>query len=173
MALFIYGVWGSPTPNNPNWVEVMIAILLVFAIGFKPLYQTIRIRPFEKTQRWRTITQFFFLWGLFVPLSIGLLKASPLDTIFRDLVGFIFLCFPLFGEPARLLRLAEIGALKELRRQDHLRAVFRRRANELFDGLDVRRHIVAKGGLEDGDANLSGHERSLSLLSARPAAARA
>ena len=96
MALFIYGVWGSPTPNNPNWVEVMIAILLVFAIGFKPLYQTIRIRPFEKTQRWRAITQFFFLWGLFVPLSIGLLKASPLDIIFRDVVGFIFLCFPLF-----------------------------------------------------------------------------
>ena len=98
-ALFLYGLWGSPTPNNPNWVEFTIALLLILAVGGRDLYAAFKISWKDKVENWRLTAQIFLIFGLSVPVMIAVLNGAPIDIIFRDIVGFVFLCLPLFIVP--------------------------------------------------------------------------
>ena len=38
-AFFLYALWGSPTPNSPDWVEGTIAVLLLLAVGWQSIFR--------------------------------------------------------------------------------------------------------------------------------------
>src|SRR5690606_16290646 len=62
------------------------------------------------------------------------------------------------AEPLLLLRDAEIRPLKQLRRQDDLGALGSRLPDEADGLVDVRLHVLAVGGLDGGDGDLTGHQ---------------
>lgn len=95
-AMIFYALWGSPTPNNPDWVEVTIGLLLVAAVGFHAITQNFFVLPHVSQEPWRIAAQSFFLIGLFVPLVMAVMKGGDMFIIVRDVIAFIFLCLPLF-----------------------------------------------------------------------------
>ncbi|HRK98123.1 MAG TPA: hypothetical protein PLE43_06570 [Alphaproteobacteria bacterium] len=78
LALLIYAIFGSPTPDAYGWVEILIALLLLASV-----------RPPHLRQ------DSFFLsvcsYGVFVPLLIGVIAGADILDIVRDLVPFLFL----------------------------------------------------------------------------------
>lgn len=93
-AIALYGLAGSPTPDNPGIVELLIAALLVAAIGADGILRVFSLResggPFLMTLR------VVFLYGLFLPLLVGAARGSDPGLMLRDLAAFAFLGLPLF-----------------------------------------------------------------------------
>ena len=87
-AAGLYGLAGSPTPDNPGWIEGAMGVLLAIAAGSSFTH--------PKTA-WPVTTLFIF--GLSVPLATGFAAGFGPELILRDLAGFVFLCLPLFFLP--------------------------------------------------------------------------
>lgn len=96
LALFLYALWGSPTPNNPDWVEATIATLLITAVGWNALNQNFSYALNAREEYWMLAAQIFFLYGVFVPLILAGINGWSPQIIVRDVIAFIFLCSPLF-----------------------------------------------------------------------------
>jgi hypothetical protein len=96
LALFLYALWGSPTPNNPDWVEATIAILLILALSWQGITNQFLHYKNKREEYWRLIAKIFFLYGVSVPLIIGAVQGENIIVILRDMIAFIFLCLPLF-----------------------------------------------------------------------------
>jgi hypothetical protein len=95
-AFFLYALWGSPTPNSPDWVEGAIAILLFLAVGWQSILRNILFSDSQNIERWRLAAKIFLLYGFTVPLIVGVLQGTPITVIARDLIAFVFVCLPLF-----------------------------------------------------------------------------
>lgn len=93
LALFLYGAASSPTPDDPGVVEVGVAVLLLAAMGIRGLVDLLRVEPTGPL--WRILAQAFLIFGLSVPLCLGLLAGHAPDLILRDCAGFLFLLMPL------------------------------------------------------------------------------
>ena len=93
-AIFLYALFGSPTPDHPGWVEISIGVLLLVAVGAGGLSDSVNLHR-DRT-RFLRILQILFLWGLIVPTLSGVWQANPAGVIFRDLAAFAFLALPLF-----------------------------------------------------------------------------
>ncbi len=99
-ALFIYGVLSSPTPDNPGVIEGFIFILFLLALGIKGTYQSfLNFSLLIKQPKWKLTLLVLFLYGFSIPVLIGVLNNEDTAIILRDIVGFIFLCLPLFLIP--------------------------------------------------------------------------
>lgn len=93
-AITLYGLAGSPTPDNPGIVELLIAALLVAAIGGGGLMRA--ISPHESGGPFLRALRILFLCGLFLPLLTGALRGNDPGLMLRDLAAFAFLGLPLF-----------------------------------------------------------------------------
>lgn len=89
-ALIVYAVAGSPTPDHPGWTEALVGCLLVAAAG-SPAVTGIFTRPDRQA-----MLKLLFFYGLTVPLLGGALRGNDAALILRDMLGFLFLCLPLF-----------------------------------------------------------------------------
>lgn len=96
LALLLYALWGSPTPNNPDWVEAAIAVLLIISIGWEAIQHNFSFTLEKREEYWTLAAKIFFLYGVFVPLIMGAINGLSFQVIARDLIAFIFLCTPLF-----------------------------------------------------------------------------
>ena len=96
LALLVYGLWGSPTPNQPGIVELAIAILLILSLTFTGAFQEIITRLMHQTDKWFLSALGLFIYGMTVTLVIAVLRGFSIDLIIRDLIAFLFLCAPLF-----------------------------------------------------------------------------
>jgi hypothetical protein len=83
VALAIYAVFGSPTPDNFGFPETLVLFFL--AVSLRPL------GPGQYPLAW-----VFLVYGLSIPLGLGLLSGSNPASLLRDLIPFLFLFFPLF-----------------------------------------------------------------------------
>lgn len=93
-AIAVYGLLGSPTPDNPGMVEaatgILLAALLVSAGLGKALRLTLGRTLFLKS------LQILFLCGLILPTLSGVYFGNDPALIVRDLAAFFFLALPLF-----------------------------------------------------------------------------
>ncbi len=124
LALILYALWGSPTPNQPGIVELIIALSLIGFIGFSALYKVCLISKGTVSPAWMVAGKFLLFYGLIVPLIVALSRDVSITHIIRDLVGFFFLCLPIFLVPVILKNQADkvfligllfIGALFSMR----------------------------------------------------------
>ncbi len=95
-ACLVYGLFGSPTPDGFGIAEGIVGFFLVIAVGvFMPLGQFFQKGlPF-----WIRMGHVFLLFGLIVPLSVGVMAGQNTGAILRDLIPFIFLFLPVFMYP--------------------------------------------------------------------------
>jgi hypothetical protein len=95
LALVLYGVLGSPTPDYPGFIEVIIGLLLIAAIS--PIHYLHQFTSYLKAQeRWQIAALLLFIYGLFVPVIMALTQAVAFVAIARDVIAFAFLCLPFF-----------------------------------------------------------------------------
>lgn len=105
IAAFLYAAFSSPSPDAPGVVEIIIIALLVLAClggGFA-------LKP-----DWAKPLAVLFLYGLSVPLLVGILAGAASGDILRDMVAFGALGLPillggLFVRDGRMLLYVLLG----------------------------------------------------------------
>jgi hypothetical protein len=93
-ALALYAVFGSPTPDQPGWAEIVTAVLLVFAVGIGGAHGAILgggQRPL-----WFSLGRVLLIFGFSVPLLMAALRGNPEVLILRDVLPFLFMLLPVF-----------------------------------------------------------------------------
>lgn len=98
VALGLYGVVGSPTPDRPGLVEAFIGGLLVFAV-FPDVARQIPACLRFRAPGWALAGWAFFLYAATVPLVIALMHDRNIANILRDLIFLIFFLTPLWMGP--------------------------------------------------------------------------
>ncbi|HPF78474.1 MAG TPA: hypothetical protein PLF01_04180 [Alphaproteobacteria bacterium] len=99
LALCLYALWGSPTPDNPGMVEAVIAVLLMLSLGTSPSFIRLFYSLPQSQEKWFLAAMVFALYGFSVPFITALMHQTEITVILRDLIGFVFLCLPLFFVP--------------------------------------------------------------------------
>ena len=107
-SLFLYGVFGSPTPDDPGVFEVLIGVLLIFAsLSGRFVYRLghilgVQVATPDKYycyggesslwQNWHLWAYGFLVYCFTVPLLMAALYGSEAHYIWRDLfaVSLIF-----------------------------------------------------------------------------------
>lgn len=103
LAIILYGLWGSPTPDMIGWPEITIGVLLLYATGYGSFVRVMRLP--EDDRGWQHIGKIVFLVCLPLPLLVGQVNGnSPIQAL-RDILPFVFLLLPVF--------LYELAAKKE------------------------------------------------------------
>lgn len=97
-ACAIYACFGSPTPDSFRIVEALIAVPLLAGIGFHALQQVFRKRFNTK---WQLYGVGLFIYGLSIPVIMGVFSGYGYQAILRDLIPFLFLLLPVFLRPAK------------------------------------------------------------------------
>ncbi|MCB1721463.1 MAG: hypothetical protein KDI11_06895 [Alphaproteobacteria bacterium] len=97
LAILIYGAWGSPTPDMPGALELLIAALLAVGVGISGFIGAFIFRA--KAPGWKQAGQILLIFGLSVPLLSGLWAGYERGFIIRDLVAFGFMVLPVFLSP--------------------------------------------------------------------------
>ncbi len=93
-AAVIYGIWGTPTPDYLGWVEIVVGGFLVLSVGVGGargalLYH--RDDPF-----WQNAARALLIFGLSVPVVVGVLSGYGALAVLRDVLPFLFMLLPLF-----------------------------------------------------------------------------
>lgn len=96
LVFALYGLFGSPTPDNFGWVEIILAALLISLtlIALPDLMQPhyFSSKPFQS---------FFLFYGLGIGLLLSSLNGHETHYIVRDLIAFSFLCLPILFTPLK------------------------------------------------------------------------
>jgi hypothetical protein len=89
----IYGLFGSPTPQDAGWAEMAAGICLFVAIGPKRILLPFIEKP---ALAWMLAAQFLLFYGMSVPLLFGLMAGYDPGMMLRDVIPFFFLLLPFF-----------------------------------------------------------------------------
>ena len=84
LALLVYGVSGSPTPDEIGVSEVLTCLLLLASIRLPDV------------RRLPAPVIIFAIYGLSIPVLTGVLAGHSMGLILRDLIAFGFLLLPVF-----------------------------------------------------------------------------
>lgn len=96
LALLLYGLWGTPTPDTLGAIEILLAVLLVIAVGTGGAARPFGIgKPLPSNL---IGAQALLLYGLSLPVLAGSLQGHAPGLILRDLIPFLFFLLPLFCE---------------------------------------------------------------------------
>jgi hypothetical protein len=94
LAILLYAIAGSPTPDNPGVMEMSIGLCLMMAVGWRGIVQALNVsRPETTTQK---LYHFFFLYGLIVPTLVAFFTGNETGWMMRDVLSFLFLGLPVF-----------------------------------------------------------------------------
>lgn len=94
IAILLYALFGSPTPDNPGVLEVMVGGLLVLSVVIGGLRGVIDLN-IERSGYLKCL-QVLFLCGLILPSISGVYYGNDPMLILRDVLAFSFLALPLF-----------------------------------------------------------------------------
>lgn len=97
LACMIYAILGSPTPDNFGWIEMLVGLFLALSIGIGRARDAV-LQP-NKNRFWKTSGQVFLIYGMSVPLIVGVLSGNDISMIIRDIFPFLFLFLPMFLLP--------------------------------------------------------------------------
>lgn len=96
-AILLYACFSSPTPDNPGLIEIIILLLFILALGIGNIYQSIfKIQKVTIRPKWHWAVFCLFLYGITVPVIVSIGHHISLSVFIRDMIGFLFLCLPLF-----------------------------------------------------------------------------
>lgn len=93
-AVLVYGLFGSPTPDNPGLTETFLAVCLLVAVGWRGLLNLVDIK--SKSTAFLKYLQLLFIVGLVVPTLSALFWDNDHHLMLRDILAFLFLGLPLF-----------------------------------------------------------------------------
>ena len=96
LALGLYAVFGSPTPDEISWVEISLAGLMAIVIGLNGFVRSLVWQGNEKQNLWWLSGALLWVYGLTGPMIIAVVQGNAISIILRDFVAFFFLCLPLF-----------------------------------------------------------------------------
>jgi len=101
IALAFYALLGAPTADNPGWVEGIIFIFILCALGIAPFLALVQFDPNNKTQKpnWLWSGKALFLFCFVTSLIVMLINNNGIHNAIRDFIGFAFLLIPLFLAP--------------------------------------------------------------------------
>ncbi len=94
LAIGVYALFGSPTPDNPGFVEAVVGGLLILSIGAVGISGSVDLR--RGRNGFLKSLQILFLAGLILPTIAGVYFGNDHMLILRDLLAFAFLGLPLF-----------------------------------------------------------------------------
>lgn len=92
----IYALFSTPTPDHIGVAEILVMVGLVVAVGVGGLWQAAYIRGHADEPLWLMPARFLLIYGLSVPLMVGLVQGHPVSLIARDIIPFLFLLLPLW-----------------------------------------------------------------------------
>lgn len=92
-AMMIYGIAGSPSPDHPGIVELLVGLLLITATGIARLAHLFYFRRSDAL--WVKAGKIFFIYGISLILLTGIINGNDMRMIIRDLPPFVFLLLPL------------------------------------------------------------------------------
>lgn len=95
MALLIYGFAGSPTPDHPGITELVVGMLLVLAAGPLTAFGVV-FGGIKTEEKWKRYGKLLLVYGLSVPVIVGLAEGNAAGSMLRDIIPFLFLMLPLF-----------------------------------------------------------------------------
>ncbi len=95
LAVLIYAVSGSPTPDNPGLIELLIGMLLIIAASPVGIIRSWHKEDEPAPAYWGSAVA-LGAYGFTISLAIALFADHEIIAIIRDLASFIFLLFPLF-----------------------------------------------------------------------------
>lgn len=93
-AILTYGLFGSPTPNDPGVVEGVVGACLFFAVALKGVFKIFDYK--SATSSFLKFYHLFFILGLVVPFFSAIFWNNDYGLILRDVLAFMFLGLPLF-----------------------------------------------------------------------------
>ena len=93
-AMACYALFGSPTPDHPGAPELVIAILLVLAVG--PPDALDGLVPDLSAPLWQTAGSILLVYGLTAGLVMAALHGHDVMAVIRDVLPFLFMLLPLF-----------------------------------------------------------------------------
>lgn len=114
IAIGLYTCLGSPTPDNPGWVEAVIGVLLFLSIGGALFLKEISQYIAQVQKRSTIYVVILLLYGLSIPILFSIINGHNIHAILRDFIGFIFLTLPFFFLPFFNERLERIEQLMVL-----------------------------------------------------------
>jgi hypothetical protein len=94
-AIILYGALGSPSPDHPGIVEILIGVLLVLGAGAPGLRAALVFQP--SWALWRKAGWFLLVWGAVVSFPAAVLQGNDPRQVVRDIPAFLFLLLPLFA----------------------------------------------------------------------------
>ena len=96
-AVVLYGLFGSPTPDDPGIVEALIGGLLLVAAGLGGFYYV--LKPQESGMCWQNAARMVLVYGLCAGCVGAFVQGQDMERIFRDVIPFFFMLLPLFLWP--------------------------------------------------------------------------
>lgn len=101
-ACVVYALFGSPTPDRVTYFEFLIGALLCLGVGAgraRDVLVSAWRGNHMPVRFWKSAGHVFLLYGLMVPLAVGVLAGNSFSVMIRDLIPFIFLFMPLLFLP--------------------------------------------------------------------------
>jgi len=95
LALALYAVLGTPTPDYPGVIEGAIGALLVLAVGLPQA--SYAILPQKDAPLWHGAGKILLLYGLSVAVLGGALRSFAPGEIMRDILPFLFMMLPILA----------------------------------------------------------------------------
>lgn len=94
LAVFVYALAGSPTPDNPGIVEAVIGFLLIMAVVTSSPARALSF--LQERTGFLKVLQILFLTGLIIPTVSGVYLGNDRMLVLRDVLAFAFLGLALF-----------------------------------------------------------------------------
>jgi O-antigen ligase len=92
VAVILYGICGSPTPDRPGVIEATIGLLLLFAVNVQGFS---RMLGFSKSDHWQSAARLLLGTGLVLGLGAAAVNGAEISLVIRDFFPFMFLFLPL------------------------------------------------------------------------------
>ncbi len=98
LALGLYGLLGSPTPDTPGAVEAIVGALLILA-AFPDVLRALPACLTRRGEGWERAGWAFCLYALTVPVWTGLARDNTPPAMVRDATFVVFFLAPLWLGP--------------------------------------------------------------------------
>lgn len=95
-ALLLYASFSAPTPDQIGIAEGLVFIGLLAGMGAAGVMQAAGFRYDEVAPRWLLPARALLIFGLSVPLIVGIAQGHGAALMLRDVIPFLFLLLPLF-----------------------------------------------------------------------------
>lgn len=89
----LYALMGSPTPDHPGWIELLLGLGLIAFVGASGGMRI--ISPAQPSPPFVNALRALVCYGLVVPTAVGVINGNDTLLAARDMLSFLFLALPL------------------------------------------------------------------------------